>query len=62
MYASHSEWMEWELDMAKELGKPIVGVVPRGKERVSKTVTQHSKEDVRWNTEKIVAAIRKWAE
>ncbi|MCG9738377.1 TIR domain-containing protein [Shewanella insulae] len=61
MYASHSEWMEWELDKAKALGVPIVGVIPRGQERISSTVSQRSIVDVRWNTESIVAAIRDYA-
>jgi hypothetical protein len=61
MYASYSEWMAWELDKAMELNVPIVGVIPRGQERISMTVSSRSKEDVRWNTESIVEAIRKWA-
>lgn len=60
MYASHSEWMSWELAKAIELGKPIIGVVPRGAERVSTIVSSRAKEVVRWNTESIIAAIRKW--
>jgi hypothetical protein len=60
MYASHSEWMCWELDKAIELDKPIIGIVPRGAERVSTIVSSRAKEVVRWNTESIVAAIRKW--
>ena len=61
MYASHSDWMEWELDKALDLNIPIVGVVPRGQERISTTVSSRSKVDVRWNTESIVAAIREYA-
>lgn len=61
MYASYSDWMEWELDKAIELGVPIVGVIPRGQERISQTVSSRSIQDVRWNTESIVAAIRLWA-
>jgi hypothetical protein len=61
MYASYSDWMAWELDKAIELDVPIVGVIPRGQEKISKTVSDRSKEDVHWNTESIVAAIRKWA-
>lgn len=60
MYASYSEWMAWELKTAFDLGIPIVGVIPRGQERISTTVTKYSVEDVRWNTESIVLAIRKW--
>jgi hypothetical protein len=61
MYASYSDWMTWELDKALELNIPIVGVAPWGQERVSKTVSDRAKEVVRWNTESIVAVIRKWA-
>lgn len=61
VYASYSDWMTWELDKALELDKPIIGVVPRGAERISTVVSSRAKEVVRWNTESIVTAIRKWA-
>ena len=61
MYASHSDWMEWELDTAVNNSIPIIGVVPRGKERVSTVVSSRAKQVVRWNTESIVTAIRYWA-
>jgi len=61
IYASHSEWMQWELDKALELGVPIVGVAPWGQERLSTVVTSRSVADVRWNTESIVQAIRDYA-
>jgi hypothetical protein len=61
IYASYSDWMTWELDKALELNVPIVGVAPWGQERVSTTVSDRAKEVVRWNTESIVTAIRKWA-
>lgn len=58
LYASHSSWMEWELDKAIELEVPIVGVIPSGQERISTIVSSRSKIDVRWNTESIISAIR----
>jgi hypothetical protein len=61
IYASHSEWMIWELETAKNNGIPIVGVIPRGQERISSEVYSRSIVDVRWNTESIVAAIRSHA-
>ncbi|MBN6742727.1 TIR domain-containing protein [Acidithiobacillus sp. MC6.1] len=61
MYASHSEWMKWELDKAIDLYIPIVGVIPRGQERISTTVSSRSVDNVRWNTESIVEAIRRYA-
>lgn len=61
IYASHSDWMPWELDTAKSLGVPIIGVIPRGQERISREVYSRSVVDVRWNTESIVEAIRNHA-
>ena len=61
MYASHSDWMEWELDKAIELDIPIIGGIPRGQERISTTVSSRSIVNVRWNTESIVDAIRTYA-
>lgn len=61
VYASHSDWMAWELDKAQDLGKPILGVIPRGQERISTVVSDRADEMVRWNTESIVAAIRRLA-
>ena len=61
MYASYSDWLKWELDTAIAEEVPIVGVIPRGQERISKVVTDRSVEDVHWNTESIVGAIRRMA-
>lgn len=58
IYASYSDWMEWELDKAKENYKPILGVVPWGNERVSTVVSKRADKIVHWNTDSIVDAIR----
>ena len=61
IYASSSDWMKWELDKAIEKGVPIIGVIPRGQERISAIVNDRADEIVHWNTESIVSAIRKHA-
>lgn len=53
--------MKWELDKAVEKGIPIIGVIPRGQERISSIVSNRAIETVHWNTESIVSAIRKHA-
>lgn len=58
IYASHSEWMEWELDTALSCRIPVVGVIPRGQTNLSRVVTSRSIIDVGWGTESIVNAIR----
>ena len=50
--------MEWELDTALDNGIPVIGVVPRGAQRISTMVSTRAVEIVRWNTESIIAAIR----
>ncbi|EMB0665135.1 TIR domain-containing protein [Klebsiella pneumoniae] len=61
IYASHSSWMEWELDTALANGIPVIGVVPRGAQRISTMVSTRAVEVVRWNTESIIDAIRRHA-
>lgn len=61
VYASHSDWMQWELDKAIELDKPVLGVIPRGQVYISNIVKDRADKMVRWNTESIVEAIRQLA-
>ena len=61
VYASYSEWMQWEMDKAKELGLNVIGVIPWGQERISQEVYCRSVIDVRWNADSIVDAIRKYS-
>lgn len=61
MYATYREWIQNEMDLASGYNKPIIGVIPWGQERVSTAVSSVAKQMVRWNTDSIVAAIRKWS-
>lgn len=59
VYASHSDWMQWEMDKAKSLGKPILGVIPWGQTNISNEVAKRADDMCRWNTESIVEKLRK---
>ncbi len=61
IYASYSEWMQWEMDKAKELGLNVIGVIPWGQEHISQEVYRRSVIDVRWNADSIVDAIRRYS-
>lgn len=61
MFASYSDWMQWEMDKAKELGLNVIGVIPWGQDRISQQVYNRSVTDVRWNADSIVDAIRKYS-
>ena len=59
MYASHREWIQAEMDIADEYGKPMIGVRPWGQERTPTAVSERVHEMVGWNTSSIVSAIRR---
>ena len=61
MYVNHRKWIQKEIDIAVGMGKPIVGLIPRGAERTPTEVQDVAKEMVGWSTSSIVAAIRKYA-
>jgi len=58
MYATYRDWIQKERRMAKEYGKPIVGVRPWGQERTSQVVQDNADRIVGWNANSVVGAIR----
>ncbi len=61
MYVNHRKWIQEELDIAKSYGKPIIGIIPQGQERIPVEVQNAANEMVGWNTDSIVTAVRKWS-
>lgn len=64
MYVPYSYWIQQEIGIAVSYGKPIVGLIPRGAERIPTAVSSAAKEMVGWTTDSMVAAVRKhsiWA-
>ena len=61
MYVTYSDWIQIEIDIAKQYKKPIIGVKPRGQERTPQTVQDVADEMVGWNTDSLVSAIRRHA-
>lgn len=61
MYATHSRWIQSEIEAAKDFRKPIIGVQPRGNERFPKEVTHAADEMAGWNAASIISAIRRQA-
>lgn len=59
IYVSHSDWIQFEIDYAKSLGKPILGIKPWGQVNMPYAVTENSNEIVGWNGQSIVEAIRR---
>src|SRR5271165_1707868 len=61
MYVAHSGWIQSEIEAAKDFGKPIIAVEPRGNERFPEAVTHAADERVGWNSASIISAIRRRA-
>lgn len=61
-YSTYSKWINKEILIANQAfayPKPIIGVMPWGSLQVSSVVKNNATELVGWNTESIVAAIRR---
>lgn len=64
VYSTYSKWINHEIKIAKKgfsYPKPIIAVKPWAQTNISSVVQANSDELVGWNTESVVAAIRKWA-
>lgn len=60
VYSTYSKWINIEIQLAKEMGKTIIAIEPRGAERTSLVVKQAADKVVGWNTKSIVNTIRGW--
>jgi len=59
MYCAHREWIQAEIDIAQEFGKPIVGIELWGQERTPLEVQESASTMVGWSTDSILSAVRK---
>jgi hypothetical protein len=57
MYATHSQWIQKEIDGAKLHRKPILAVNPWGQERKAGVVLSNADDGVGWNKQPLVNAI-----
>ncbi len=60
MYAAYSDWMQYEIDESLRMRMPVIGIMPRGQERVPLYVRDRVDDLVGWNTSSIVSAIRRY--
>jgi len=58
MYVSHSEWIRIEIEIARKYNKPIIGIIPRGNERIPSIVLDNAKM-VKWNSQSLIDAIKR---
>lgn len=58
VYASYSYWMQKEIEIAEQYGKPVLAIRPRGQINISQIVSSSAHYVVGWNVASIVDAIR----
>ena len=58
VYSSYSKWIDKEIEIAKNMKKPILAIEPWGAERTSSKVKDNADKIVKWNVDSIVSAIR----
>lgn len=61
MYVTYSEWIDYEINTALELEKPIIGIKPRGQERIPVKVSSNADVMVGWSSASVVQAVRDYA-
>lgn len=61
MYVKYSTWIDFEINTAVTMNKPIIGVRPWGQERVPINVQNNATEMVGWNSSSVIDAIRKYS-
>lgn len=59
MYTVHREWMQYEIDTAVRMRKPIIAVRPWGSKVMPISIVSVATEIIGWNTSSIIDAIRR---
>lgn len=57
MYASYSDWIDFEISTAISQNKYIIGVKPWGQERIPTVVSNNADIMVGWNKQSVIDAI-----
>ena len=60
VYASYSDSIKMEIEIANELKKPIIAIQPWGSEKTSQIVKNNAICIAGWNTNSIVSAIKEY--
>lgn len=58
MYATHSGWIDYEINEAVRMKKTIIGVRPWGQERLPVNVQNAAHVMVGWNSASVIQAVR----
>lgn len=57
MYASYSEWIDFEVDTAVDMKKYIIGLKPWGQERIPYKISTNADRMTGWNKKSLIDAV-----
>ena len=61
MYVAYSDWIDFEIDTAVSMEKPIIGIKPWGQERIPVAIQDNADIIVGWNSSALIDAIRNYS-
>lgn len=61
MYTLYSEWIDYEINEAIRMNKPIIAIKPWGNERVPLKIQNNATVLVGWNSANLISTIRNYA-
>lgn len=61
MYGAHSNWIPKELDLAEELDKPVIAIIPEGQSKVPTKIQEAADTQVGWRKASLVDALAEYA-
>ncbi|MBC6298090.1 TIR domain-containing protein [Listeria sp. FSL L7-1517] len=61
MYSNYSKWIDYEIDEAVRMNKPIIGLKPWGSERTPLKITNNATVLVNWSSSGLLNAVRSYA-
>lgn len=61
MYGAHSTWIPEELELADELGKPVIAIIPEGQSKVPAKIQEVADTQVGWRKASLVDALAEYA-
>lgn len=59
MEINYRKFIQFEIETAKNLEKPIIGILPRGMKQIPKKITESAWEIVGWRGKSIISAIER---
>ena len=61
MYGAHSTWIPEELELADELDKPVIAIIPEGQSKVPEKIQEVADTQVGWRKASLVDALAEYA-